>query len=268
MDEHGPAEDRDEVAPERAGRRGLQGGHVHLVDQVAEEGRLGEDLDVEEVGRRLERDRRQLVEPVQAAGRVDVERPARRRRDATATGRPAGAGGRAGPTRRRPTTWSQWSSAVRSGPRCAVGPRLLGRRDQDDGGGRPVQAELQRPVLAAARDRHDVHLGRPPAPRQQVAQARGDRLGTVGIAVVEHDHPDGGIRQRVAAEVGVERVDVLVVWRGHSSSRRLGEGPGRLRPAGGRASARPPRGRRPGASSSRARGGRRRSGSRRPRRSR
>jgi hypothetical protein len=73
MDEHGPAEDSHEVTPEGPLCRGVQGGHVHLIDQVAEEGRLGEDLDVEEVGRRLEGDRRQFVEPVQPAGRVDVD---------------------------------------------------------------------------------------------------------------------------------------------------------------------------------------------------
>jgi hypothetical protein len=39
---------------------------------VAEEGRLGEDLEVQERRRRLEGDRGQLVEPVQAARGVDI----------------------------------------------------------------------------------------------------------------------------------------------------------------------------------------------------
>jgi hypothetical protein len=49
-----------------------QRGDVDLVDELAEEGGLGQDLDVEEVGRRLERDRRELLEPVESARRVDV----------------------------------------------------------------------------------------------------------------------------------------------------------------------------------------------------
>jgi hypothetical protein len=210
MDQHGPSEDRDEIAPERPGRRGFQGGHVHLVDQVAEEGRLGEDLDVEEVGRRLERDRRQLVEPVQAAGRVDVDD--RHGEDETprqARDLPSQSGER--PDAAAADDVVAVVERLQEGPEVRVGPRLLRRRDQDDGGRRALEAHLQSPVLAASRDRDDVHLGRPPSPRQQVAEARGDRLGTVGLAVVEHDHPDGGIRQRVAAEMGVERVDVLVV---------------------------------------------------------
>jgi hypothetical protein len=189
MDQHGPAEDRDEVVPEGAGRRGFQGGDVHLVDQVAEEGRLGEDLDVEEVGRRLERDRRQLVEPVQAAGRVDVEdrhgedQPPRQAGDAAEQ-----AGDQPGAAAADDVVAMVERRQER--PEVGVGPRLLGRRDQDDGGRGPVQAHLQGLLLAAARDRDDVHLGRPPAPRQQVAQARGDGLGAGGIAVVEHDRPD------------------------------------------------------------------------------
>ncbi|HMB07908.1 MAG TPA: hypothetical protein VKP69_29780 [Isosphaeraceae bacterium] len=46
--------------------------HLYLVDQVAEEGRLGQDLDVEEGRDRLERDRRQLLAPMQPEGGVDV----------------------------------------------------------------------------------------------------------------------------------------------------------------------------------------------------
>jgi hypothetical protein len=39
---------------------------------MAQEGRLGQDLDVEEGRNRLERDRCQLLAPVQPAGGVDV----------------------------------------------------------------------------------------------------------------------------------------------------------------------------------------------------
>jgi hypothetical protein len=40
---------------------------------VAEEGRLGQDLDVEELRDRLERDPRELIEAVEPAGRVNVD---------------------------------------------------------------------------------------------------------------------------------------------------------------------------------------------------
>jgi hypothetical protein len=40
---------------------------------VAEERRLGEDLDIQERRGRLQGDRRQLLEPMQPTGGVDVE---------------------------------------------------------------------------------------------------------------------------------------------------------------------------------------------------
>src|SRR5262249_6157972 len=53
-------------------RRG-QRRNVNLVDQLAEERRLGEDLDVDELRDRLERDLRERLEPVEPAGRMDVD---------------------------------------------------------------------------------------------------------------------------------------------------------------------------------------------------
>jgi hypothetical protein len=67
------AEDGQKVVPERVQRRRRKRRHPHLVDQVAEERGLGQDLDVEELADRLERDRLELLEPVQPAGRVDVD---------------------------------------------------------------------------------------------------------------------------------------------------------------------------------------------------
>src|SRR5262245_57412391 len=45
---------------------------VDLVDQVSQECRLGEDLDVEKRRRRLERDRRQFFETMELARGMDV----------------------------------------------------------------------------------------------------------------------------------------------------------------------------------------------------
>ncbi|WP_074316308.1 hypothetical protein [Singulisphaera sp. GP187] len=46
---------------------------VDLIDQVAEEGRFGQDFDIKELRCRLERDRVELLEAMQSARRVDVE---------------------------------------------------------------------------------------------------------------------------------------------------------------------------------------------------
>jgi hypothetical protein len=46
---------------------------VDLIDQMAQERRLGEDLDVEERGRRLQGDRGQLLAPMEPARRVDIQ---------------------------------------------------------------------------------------------------------------------------------------------------------------------------------------------------
>jgi hypothetical protein len=49
-----------------------QRGDVDLVDELAEEGGLGHDLDVQERGDRLERDRRQLLDAMSPDRRMDV----------------------------------------------------------------------------------------------------------------------------------------------------------------------------------------------------
>lgn len=61
------AEDSGEVGPVRPTPRLVERRDGDLVDQVAEEGRLGEDLDVEERRRRLQRDRRDLVAAMEPA---------------------------------------------------------------------------------------------------------------------------------------------------------------------------------------------------------
>jgi len=49
-----------------------QGGDFHLVDELTEEGGLGQYLDVEKRGDRLERDRLQLLEAMGPDRRMDV----------------------------------------------------------------------------------------------------------------------------------------------------------------------------------------------------
>src|SRR5262245_66670060 len=52
---------------------GDQRGNVDFIDELAEECRFGEDLDVEELGNRLKRNLRERVESVEPAGRMDVD---------------------------------------------------------------------------------------------------------------------------------------------------------------------------------------------------
>ena len=66
-------------------RAAAQRGNIDFIDQVAEKGRLGQDLDVEERRRRLKRDGRQLLEPMEPARRVDVVAAGRRRSSAAAS---------------------------------------------------------------------------------------------------------------------------------------------------------------------------------------
>jgi len=47
--------------------------HGDLVDQVAEERGLGEDLDIEELGDRLQRDRHQFLESMEPTGGMGIE---------------------------------------------------------------------------------------------------------------------------------------------------------------------------------------------------
>jgi hypothetical protein len=66
------AEDPVEVRSEWELGPALERRDGDLVDQLAEIGGLGQDLDVEERGGRLQRDRRQLVAAMEAARRVHV----------------------------------------------------------------------------------------------------------------------------------------------------------------------------------------------------
>lgn len=72
MLEHRVPEERHEVVPLRGRRRRRERWDLDLVDQVAKERGLGQDLDVEEVGDRLEGNRGELLTPMEPAGRMDV----------------------------------------------------------------------------------------------------------------------------------------------------------------------------------------------------
>jgi hypothetical protein len=59
--------------PARAEDPAAERRHLDLVEQMAEESGLGQDLDVEEGRGRLELQRRELLAPVELAWRVNVD---------------------------------------------------------------------------------------------------------------------------------------------------------------------------------------------------
>ena len=106
---------------------------VDLVDQVAEEGRLGKDLEVQEATSRLRAGSPPASRPVQLAGRMDV---AQRDGEDQPPGQaaPATAGALSAPTGRPPA--DDVVAVVDRLPAAApdgLGPGLLGRRDQHEG---------------------------------------------------------------------------------------------------------------------------------------
>jgi hypothetical protein len=145
---------------------------------VPEEGRLGQELEVQERRRRLEGDGRQLLQPVQAAGGVDI---AQRDREHQPPGQrcqpsPATIPAPGGPT-------ADDVIAVVDGlqERLQVGrgPRLLGRRDQDERELGAGQADGERVVEPLPRGPHDSGLHRPAHRVQVRGQGRDDGLGAI-----------------------------------------------------------------------------------------
>ena len=156
------------------------------------------------------------------AGRANGRRPPGPRRPTARAARRASARRRPSrPAGRRPTTWSQWSIASSSGSRCAAvqgSGASVTRTSGADGPAEPRSTAAGQPALAPAST--TTALDRPAPRREQVGRATAPtasaRLGVARRrATIDADRRAG---QRVAAEVGVERVEVLVVGRGHPAS--------------------------------------------------
>lgn len=197
MDEHRVPEDGRQVAAAAgfaAARRQFR--HVDLVDQVAEEGRLGQPLDVGEIRGRLDRDGGQDLAPVEPAGRVDID-------DGDGEQQPPGEHDE--PAARRPTADDVVGPVDRLQERGEVGggPAVDGRRDEDQGRGcRLDVAQRSRPAeTAQQRDDAPADLG---GPRRVVA---------------DHHHVDGRIGQGLASGVQVKGVQIGVEGVGGHPSR-------------------------------------------------
>jgi len=115
---------------------------VDLVEQVAEKGRLGEHLGVEKARSGLERDDRQLVQPVQPAWGMDVMQ---RHGEHLAPGECPEPARPALPAAGRPATDDVVTMVDGFQQRFEVGgrPRLAGGRHQDERQTRPVQSLVE-----------------------------------------------------------------------------------------------------------------------------
>jgi len=179
---------------------------------VAEERRLGEDLDVHERRTRLERDRAELLGPVELEGGIHVEDRDREHDPAEQARQPA-----ADFTERggRPPPIDVVGLVDRREQLLEVrrGGRLVGRAQQDDRLGDEIQ-DLAKPLVeprGGAVDRDDEGLDGPiPLPEPGGAGLDdGGRRFAVGVGLGEHDQGRAGPLERLAVEVRLERIDRL-----------------------------------------------------------
>jgi hypothetical protein len=185
---------------------------------VAEEGRLGKDLEVHERRRRLKGNRRQLLEPVQVAGRVDV---------AQGDGEDQSPGQRSQPSFVRVPA-SDWPAphdviamidGLQERLQMSLGPRLLGRRDQNKRKPSASQTLAQRLGEPLVVDRDDPGFDRAIHRGQLIGHRRDDGLGVVDRQVGEEDDANTGVGQRIALKVAEEGI-VEFLACGHSCSMR------------------------------------------------
>ena len=165
---------------------------------------------------------------------------------------------------RRPMTWSHWSMASSSGSRWALRPGFLRGRHEHQRQAGPVRPRSKRAPEADPSDRNDASLDRPSQRRDLVGQWCDDGLRALGRQVGEQDDPDPGVGQRIAPSGSAKGSSLasLVVIRTpvdvrpeRTSIKRSG--------LAGRASARPPGGKRRQAGARRDRAARCRSSGRR-----
>jgi hypothetical protein len=209
MHQRGMMEDRGEVGPERPRAPIVERRDGDLVDQLAEERRLGQDLDIQERRGRLQRDGLQLLAPMEPARRVDV---VDRHREDHPPGEPAEPAPEAHGRPVLPPADDVIAMIDRVQQRIEMGggPGLARRGHEHERGDGPLEPQGERLVQAApgARDDHAVDL--PATLRDQLLQRTGHAPGRGPIVRRQDDHPDGGTGQRVAPEVGFEGVEEVV----------------------------------------------------------
>jgi hypothetical protein len=186
---------------------------------VAEERRLGEDLDVRERRTRLERDRPEFFGPVELAGGIHVE-DRDREDDAAGEAREPAADFREGGGRPPAVHVVGLVDRLEQPFEMRRGGRLGGGAEQDERLGDEIQG-LAEPLVeprGGAVDGDDEGLERPvlsPEPRDARLGDGGRRLG-VRAGVGEQDQGRSGPPERLAVEMRLEGIDRV--------GGRLGEG--------------------------------------------
>jgi hypothetical protein len=108
---------------------------------------------------------------------------------------------------------------VEQGVEMGGGPGLAGRGHQDERLPGPLEPPGKRLTPVGLLARHDDTFDPPSPLGDQLFQRMGHAIGRIPVLLVQDNHPDGGIGERVAPVVGFERVEGLINGRGHSASR-------------------------------------------------
>jgi hypothetical protein len=217
--EFGAAEDQGEVGPRRRLAPAVERRDRDLVDQLAEEGGLGQDLNVEEGRGRLQGDRLQLLAAMEPGRRVDV---LDRHGEDPLPGEPSEPAPE--PTERPLLARADDVVAMidrrQQGIEMGGSPRRARARDQDQGGVRPRHSQPQRVAPAVlGRDRDDDALHGASPPRKELLQGPRHRFGRLPAVLREDDDPHRGIGQGVALEVDLEGIGKLDGRRGRGRGR-------------------------------------------------
>jgi hypothetical protein len=213
------AEDPAKVRADRTLPPLFEGRDRHLVDQLAEVRRLGQDLDVEERGDRLERDRPELLATMEAAGRMDVVDGYGEDQLPGEPAEPA-----AKPLQPSDPACADDVVAMIDGfeQRIEVlrGPGRACRRHEDDRHLGPGKSTADGLVPAKLFGRDDDRLHGAPSRGQQLLERGRDGRGRRTVIQGQDDYPNRSSRERIAPEVGLEGIEEVVRGRRHSASRR------------------------------------------------
>jgi len=193
--------------------------YVDLVDQVSNKRGLGQDLDFQERRRRLHRNSRQLLQPVQPARRVDVGERKCKDEATRPRGDPPDP---ACPSTGRPTANHMITVVDRLQERCqmVLVNGLHRSRDQDERQTCPLQAGFQGQAQVVIM-RYDPALHRPAQFPDELDQGRDDCERDLRRRVGKLNDPDSRVGKRLALKVRLERIFAGLA-RGHSCPRRIG----------------------------------------------
>ena len=189
----------------------------HLVDQVPQEGRLGQNLDTQEVARRLQVDVSDFLGPVEPARGMNVEHRGGEHHLPKSRLEPA-----------RESTGARGLTAaddviagvdgLQERNQVGLGPRLVSHRDQGQRGLGDANSRADRPGHAEGLRENDDLPRLPVQPGEAVGDRLLDLLGLARLAGVDHYHEYRGVLERFATKVFFKWVGELLVGRRHPNS--------------------------------------------------